>query len=445
MSTLLDATGWARLANATFAHLRTGEEALFHVRAEDSTFVRWNHGRVRQPGVARLATVSLQLRWEGRQVEGSARCRGEYDVDLSTLVALMADLRPWLALLPPDKSLPEWGPPAEGHNQAIPEARPGPEAVELIQDAAGLEDLVGLWTDGPLFEALFSSRGHALSSAASRWSLEFSIHGHGTTAVQRTIAGSAFDPDRIRRGIAEARAQALLLEQATRPVPRGAHRVLFAPSAVGDLLQLLNWGGFSERAHRTRQSPLQQLSDGAASLHEKVHISEDLHRFGVPRFQDEGFVRSGRAALIEAGRPASWLVSPRSALEFGVPSTGATSSEEAQGLSLDAGTIPHDQLLATLGTGYYVAAAWYLNWSDKPRARATGLTRFASFRVEDGRIVAPIPSSRFDDSLIDAFGDRLIGFGNEAVDLPDTSTWYRRVLGGIRCPAALVEGWTFVT
>lgn len=39
---------------------------------------------------------------------------------------------------------------------------------------------------------------------------------------------------------------------------------------------------------------------------------------------------------------------------------------------------------------------WYLNFSDRPGGRITGMTRFASFWVEDGRIVAPLNVMRFD-------------------------------------------------
>ena len=66
------------------------------------------------------------------------------------------------------------------------------------------------------------------------------------------------------------------------------------------------------------------------------------------------------------------------------------------------GSSPRDDTLAALDTGVYVGNLWYLNFSDRPACRVTGMTRFASFWVESGRIVAPVNVMRFDDSVYPA-------------------------------------------
>ena len=63
--------------------------------------------------------------------------------------------------------------------------------------------------------------------------------------------------------------------------------------------------------------------------------------------------------------------------------------------------------LAALGTGLYVGNLWYLNYSDRPACRMTGMTRFATFWVEDGRIVAPVDVLRFDDTIYRMLGENL--------------------------------------
>ena len=61
-------------------------------------------------------------------------------------------------------------------------------------------------------------------------------------------------------------------------------------------------------------------------------------------------------------------------------------------------------MLAALGTGLYIGNLWYLNYSDRPAGRMTGMTRFATFWVEGGRIVAPVTPLRFDDTLYRMLG-----------------------------------------
>ena len=63
-----------------------------------------------------------------------------------------------------------------------------------------------------------------------------------------------------------------------------------------------------------------------------------------------------------------------------------------------------DDALAALDTGLCVGNLWYLNYSDRPACRMTGMTRFATFWVEDGKIVAPVDVLRFDDTIYRMLG-----------------------------------------
>jgi predicted Zn-dependent protease len=92
-----------------------------------------------------------------------------------------------------------------------------------------------------------------------------------------------------------------------------------------------------------------------------------------------------------------------------------------------------------LGTGLWVGNLWYLNFSDRPAARVTGMTRFATFWVENGEIVAPVPVMRFDESLFRVFGDHLVGLTAESEELPDNGTYGGRSLVGARAPGLLAE------
>jgi len=73
----------------------------------------------------------------------------------------------------------------------------------------------------------------------------------------------------------------------------------------------------------------------------------------------------------------------------------------------------------------------------------TGMTRFACFWVENGRIVAPISVMRFDDSLLRMFGDGLVALTQGAEPVPDNSTYGQRALRSITAPGAIVEGFRF--
>jgi predicted Zn-dependent protease len=147
--------------------------------------------------------------------------------------------------------------------------------------------------------------------------------------------------------------------------------------------------------------------------------------------------------LIDQGRFVDWLASPRSAREFGIASNAADACEVPSALSVAPGDLPDEQALAALGTGLAVSNLWYLNHSDRQACRVTGMTRFATLWVEDGVPVAPVEVMRFDDSLYDLFGPRLVALGARAHLLPDTDSYGWRGFGGIRCPAMLIDGMSF--
>ena len=94
--------------------------------------------------------------------------------------------------------------------------------------------------------------------------------------------------------------------------------------------------------------------------------------------------------LIENGAHKDCLVSPRSAKEYDVPTNGAGSWEAPESLDIAAGDIPESEVLQRLDTGIWINNVWYLNYSDRSACRTTGMTRFATFWVEDGAIQAPL-------------------------------------------------------
>ena len=102
-----------------------------------------------------------------------------------------------------------------------------------------------------------------------------------------------------------------------------------------------------------------------------------------------------------------------------------------------------DEVLRRLDTGVYVNTLWYLNYSDRPACRITGMTRFATFWVEDGRIAAPLNVMRFDETAYRVLGRNLMGLTAERDFIPSSETYESRSTESIRLPGALVEDFRF--
>jgi predicted Zn-dependent protease len=201
---------------------------------------------------------------------------------------------------------------------------------------------------------------------------------------------------------------------------------------------MLSWGGFSARAHHAGQSPLNWLRSGKSTLSPMLSMAEDLDAGLAPGFQADGYPRARRTALIDGGRFADWLVSPRTAREYHLAGNAAGDGEMPETLRVQPGSMKASDALAALGTGLSISNFWYLNFSDRPSARVTGMTRFACLWVDKGEPVAPVEAMRFDDSLYRLLGDQLLALGDTAVLMPAGDTYDARATGGIEVPGALL-------
>ena len=101
------------------------------------------------------------------------------------------------------------------------------------------------------------------------------------------------------------------------------------------------------------------------------------------------------------------------------------------------GKLAGEDALAALDTGLYIGNLWYLNFSDRPACRVTGMTRFASFWVDRGRIVAPVNVMRFDDSVYRLFGEHLVGLTAESELVVSGESYRARSVSSMRLPGAV--------
>jgi predicted Zn-dependent protease len=174
-------------------------------------------------------------------------------------------------------------------------------------------------------------------------------------------------------------------------------------------------------------------------LHPSVTLLENTAAGIAPAFQSKGFLKPEQVTLIENGVYHATLVSPRSSKEYGVATNGANDEETPGSLDLAAGNFPQGEVLKSLDRGLYINNLWYLNYSDRAAGRMTGMTRFATFWVEGGEIVAPLNVMRFDETLYHILGDHLIALTAEREFIMEPDTYDLRSTNSVRLPGALVE------
>ncbi len=433
------------LAKGLPAFLHADEQFLCSYAAEQSDFVRFNHARIRQAGHVDQAYLSLRLVVGGadgqRQATISLTLSGDLASDLAHCERAFASLRSVLPDLPADLLLTIGTDGFTSRNVRVGQL---PSGIDMAADVTTLgvgHDLVGFLATGPIQRGFASSYGHHNWHEVANFNFEWSLYYEADKAAKSTYAGFDWDVDVLRTKIIRAANDVSVLRLPTRAIDPGAYRVYLAPMAVAELVSMMSWDGFSAKARATRKNPLQRLYDGQERLSPLVSIAEHTSGGLMPVAQSDGFRRPDRVDLIRDGRAVGLLASPRTAREYGVPQNGAeTGEEEPMSLDMAAGSVETDHVLRELGTGLCINNLWYLNFSDRMNCRLTGMTRFATFWVENGEAVAPTNVMRFDDSIYRILGDHLTGLTATREFIPNSSTYHARATSSKRLPGAFVDG-----
>ena len=422
--------------------LQPGERYTASFAAEQSDFVRMNRARVRQPGSVTQRSLHVRLIRGARHAGHMLTLTAALASDAEAIGRAIATLRTALPELADDPHL--LLPSAVASTRIAREGElPSAETIvhETLAAAAGT-DFVGLLAAGPVYRGFANSDGQRNWHAATTFNLQWSLHYRADKAVKSSYAGFAWDAAEFARRMADARERLALISRAPKTLEPGRYRAYLAPRAMEEIASLLGWGGFSGRALATKQSSLGRMQAGER-LDPRVHVVEDIAAGVAPGFQGDGFMRPDRVPLIESGALTGSLVSPRTAREFGLATNGANGFESPEALSIAGGDLPARDALAALDTGLAIGNLWYLNYSDRPACRMTGMTRFATFWVENGNIVAPANVLRFDDTLYRMLGSNLEALTAETELLLDADTYGERGLRSVRLPGALVSEMSF--
>lgn len=433
--------GFFALADGLTRQLRAGEILLCRLSAERSDFVRFNRGKVRQAGSVDQRALALRLVYAGRQAAATLSIGGTKD-DFSLASGTLARLRETLDALPEDPWLLINEAPQSTSREHRGALAPAEAVVDAALEAARGLDLVGIYAGGPVYRGFANSLGQRNWHEVDSFHFDFSLYREGDQAVKSGYAGFNWEPAAFGEKVDAAAEELKRLQTPRRMIEPGAYRAYLAPRALEELTGLLCWGGFSAKARATGQSPLLRMLAGE-TLSPKVTLRENTREGVGPGFQAEGFVKPPAVTLVQAGALAEALVSPRSAKEYGFASNAANGGEAPEALELLPGELEAREVLAALDTGLYVSNLWYLNFSDRAAGRITGMTRFATFWVERGRIVAPVSPMRFDDSIYRLLGENLVDLTREQELLLDALTYGERSTSSARLPGALVQALRF--
>ena len=430
------------LSNKILDKIQSDEDLMINFWGENSHFTRFNQSKIRQNGFVSDSTLSITLIWNNKTCSASFSLSNNIDKDLDRALHYLNSLRQDIKNLPEDPFIvyPKSGESSTNINKGNLLALE--DVVTALSPAIKNVDLAGIWASGDLFIGYANSKGLIHWFSTESFSFDYSLITESERMVKDTFSGTNFKLDEYNSFMDNSITQLKMLESNSVKLKPGDYRAYIAPSGVSDLLSMFSWNGLSEGSIRRGQSAFLKMKNNNANLSPCFSLSEDFSTGLTPMFNDDGELAVTRLPLINNGTLKNTLINSRTAKEYNIESNFAGSWEGLRSPVMSTGNLIEDNIIQEIDKGVFLNNLHYLNWSDNVGGRITGMTRYACFWVEDGKIVAPIENMRFDDTIYNIFGSHLESVTNHSQFISDTGTYSGRSVGGTDCPGILLNSFS---
>ncbi len=233
-------------------------------------------------------------------------------------------------------------------------------------------------------------------------------------------------------------------------LPAGEYPVVFAPQAVGWLVDLLGECAFNGLAHAEGRGALAgRLGEQVAAPSINIADSPTSPRTLPRSFDAEGTAKRP-IPLIQDGVAHGVVHDIRSAALSGTASTGHALAPGGTGAGPNptnlvlagGGTVDEAELCAPVERGVYVTRLWYANVVRPKETLITAVTRDGTFLIEDGQVTRPLRDLRLTESVLGILS-RTQAVARDQHLASDGEFYGRRFAYGVVCPALRADAVRF--
>jgi len=310
--------------------------------------------------------------------------------------------------------------------------------------AAGLETeavkLSGIFSNGTNILAQINTRSEHSQYFKTSDAQVTTVLSHSTlkwevTAEQSAREKSDLDPAALRQDLAFLVGH--YQTDTPQQIPLGSYDIVFGEAATADMLNFMNWIGFSGGSMKRGFSFLTEDKVGQKVFSDKFTLFDDPDRLETFPFKSDftGITRKP-FPLFRKGVFQGFTWFQDDADEFGTKATGHTVGHKS--LVLNGGDMQDVNTLQDLVNLprekdiLYIPFLHYMNIVNPSKGIITGSSRFGALLLKkDGSVVVPF-NVRLTQSLLDLFGDKVAWLSQATVPY-NTSQSY-----GARNPTAII-------
>lgn len=224
--------------------------------------------------------------------------------------------------------------------------------------------------------------------------------------------------------------------ESAQQIPVGKYDIVFGSAAIGDLLSIMNWIGFSGGSMKRGFSFIAEDKVGQKVFSDKFSLTDDPTRLETfPFRRDMMGMERKPFPIFEKGVFQGFTWYQDDADEFGVPATGHTVMHKSLTLAggdVEVSTLEDVARMPRENDILYIPFLHYMNIVNPSKGLITASSRFGALLLKkDGSIVVPF-NVRVTQSLLNIFGEK-VAWMSKAQSVNNTSMSY-----GARNPTAIV-------
>jgi predicted Zn-dependent protease len=432
------------ICTSVFSTLNENEQLTIYLEGEDSQYFRFNDSKLRQTGIIEDYNVVLSLYHGKKSLQANTTISIDIDFSIQNLTKEIENLRGPLSVIPENQFTRF---PKAFSNVITHEKGNLPDREEILKSIMKIISrnlLTGVWTSGKIFRGFCSSNGTHHWFEKDSFIFDYSLIDRKENMVKVLYSGSHWSRVDFETDFDQACDRLQLMNKPKKELQPGKYRVWFEPHAVADFVDMFNWHGAGESYFQNGSSCLLKMRSQNIHLSPKFTLLESFKKNPTASFNSRGEI-SEEIPLISKGKLVNTLINDKSALEYNLVSNFAEETnswgmgEFMRAPYMTEGDLKEEDILKRLDTGIFISNIHYLNWSDALGGRITGLTRYACYWVEKGKLIAPIKTMRFDDSFYNFFGKNLEAVGRKVLARPVIETYDGRNPGSTMCPGVLVN------
>jgi predicted Zn-dependent protease len=236
---------WFTLTDRLFNEVKSNEQLSMGLIGEESLFLRFNNGNLRQATHVEQFKAELIFQAELRKIQFNFSLTGNDDVDFATAHTLLLRARDEIKILPEDtlsSMMKNNGLSDHDHNAQLPTEE---KAIKDILESHGDVDFSGFYSGGPLYRASRNSTGQNHWFSTQAFFYDYSLftvsdQTHENKAVKGNYSEKNWNFSHLSENIQSSTNQLGLLRKPGKKLQPGGYRAYLAPGAVSEILSVLD-------------------------------------------------------------------------------------------------------------------------------------------------------------------------------------------------------------